>query len=433
MSAASTMRDAIVIGAGPAGAAAAHALARAGRDVVLVDRARFPRDKTCGDGLTPRALAVMEDMGALPEALALGRRAGGFSIASPGGTVVEAPIRESVVAPDHLAPRIALPGGLTTGHALTGHALPGYALVVPRLLLDDLLRERAVAAGSEWRDGAEVLSVATRGEGVEVTARRDGREETWRARTAVLATGAATGLLRRIGVLAESPPMVVAARAYFEGVALGAADRLALRFDGVPLPGYGWVFPTSSTSANVGAGYFGAGWWRWRARTARGAYAAFIRTPVLRRMLEGARRVGPVRGYPLRTDFGAAPTSHGRVLLAGEAAGLVNPLTGEGIDYALESGQLAGEHLAGALAGAGCTPVAAARYDALLAERFAALFGFCATMRRWCVNRPVLDALVRLARRREDLRTLLIDVVLGGRPVRGPLTVRRALRRIFAT
>jgi len=414
MSAASTMRDAIVIGAGPAGAAAAHALARAGRDVVLLDRARFPRDKTCGDGLTPRALAVIEDMGALPHALALGRRAGGFSIASPGGTVVEAPIREGAAGPGHLA-------------------APGYALVVPRLLLDDLLRERAVGAGAEWRDGAEVLSVANHGEGVEVTARREGREETWRARTAVLATGAATGLLRRIGVLAAPPPMIVAARAYFEGVALGAADRLALRFDGVPLPGYGWVFPTSSTSANVGAGYFGGGWWRWRPRTARGAYAAFMRTPALRRMLEGARRVGPVRGYPLRTDFGTAPTSHGRVLLAGEAAGLVNPLTGEGIDYALESGQLAGEHLAGALAGAGCTPAAAARYDALLAERFAALFAFCTTMRRWCVNRPVLDALVRLACRREDLRTLLIDVVLGGRPVRGPLTVRRALRRIFAT
>jgi flavin-dependent dehydrogenase len=417
--------------------------------VVLLDRARFPRDNTCGDGLTPRALAVIESMGALPHALALGRRAGGFSIASPLGAVVEAPIREGVAAPDHLTPHAPTAGGTTAGAGVPGvsarrdlaepgavvpgAALPGFALVVPRLLLDDLLRERAVGAGATWHDGSEVLSVDTHGDGVEVTARRDGREETWRARSAVLATGAATGLLRRIGVLAAPPPMVGAARAYFEGVDLGAADRLSLRFDGVPLPGYGWVFPTSSTSANVGAGYFGRAWWRWRPRTARGAYAAFIRTPVLRRMLAGARRVGPVCGYPLRTDFGTAPTSHGRVLLAGEAAGLVNPLTGEGIDYALESGQLAGEHLAGALARAGCTPAVAARYDALLAERFAALFVFCSTMRRWCVNRPVLDALVRLARRREDLRSLLIDVVLGGRPVRGPLTLGRALRRLLAT
>src|SRR5436305_4217050 len=139
--------------------------------------------------------------------------------------------------------------------------------------------------------------------------------------------------------------MMLCARAYFEGMA-EVLDAAQCRFDGVPLPGYGWVFPLSNSSANIGVGFFRAGLTaRWMPKTARTVFDSFIETPALQSILAGAQRVGPIKGYPLRIDFARSPTYAERILLVGEAAGLVNPVTGEGIDYALESGKMAAEHL----------------------------------------------------------------------------------------
>ncbi|HVQ76833.1 MAG TPA: NAD(P)/FAD-dependent oxidoreductase [Candidatus Binatia bacterium] len=400
-------RDVVVVGAGPGGAAAAHYLACRGADVLLVDRAHFPRDKACGDGLTPRAVAVLADMGLLPTLQAAGRQIEEVEIVAPGGG----------------ATRSAIP---------SGGGAPGHALVVPRLLLDETLRARAVASGAAWRGGLEVLGVAPDGDGVVVAGRdRDGAVS-FGARIAVIATGASTGLLRRIGLLERPPAMLTAARTYFDGID-GLVNRLQLRFDGVQLPGYGWVFPVSPTAANVGAGSFAASrWWRRRRTTARSAFDAFTGTPAMRALLAGAHMTAPVRGYPLRVDFATARTVGERVLLVGEAAGLVNPLTGEGIDYALESGRLAGEHLADLLAAGDLSARALARYDAELRARFQSLFVFCHSVRRWLVHRVPLDALVGTARRRAAVRAALVEIVLGQRAVTGRGSLGRAARLLLA-
>jgi len=262
----------------------------------------------------------------------------------------------------------------------------------------------------------------------------------------VVATGAASGLLVRAGLLRRTPPVGLAVRAYFEGFG-GPHDRIQFRFDGVPLPGYGWVFPLPGDGANVGLGLLRAGWpgrsggraesrAGWPGRGAHGvspqaAFDAFLRRPAIRDLLAGAERRGPVKGYPFRTDFPAAPTSAAGVLLAGEAAGLVNPLTGEGIDYALESGRLCAEHVARMVTDGDFSPSRRAAYDRVLRERFQDLFEFCARLRSQCATRPMLNLLVALASRRGDLAAGLADVVLGGRPLpEGPL-LPRALRAVL--
>src|SRR5207244_2913420 len=182
----------------------------------------------------------------------------------------------------------------------------------------------------------------------------------------------AFGLLKRSEILSRPPRAMLAARAYFEDLQTDVARSFQLRFDGVPMPGYGWVFPVKANAANVGVGFLP----RHGSGTASQAFAGFTRSTALRPMLEGARQVGPLKGYPIRVDFLKAPTFAARTLLVGEAAGLVNPLTGEGIDYALESGYIAAEHLARALDTGDFSHAQFARYHAQLHDRFDAIFRF---------------------------------------------------------
>lgn len=403
----STTHDVVIAGAGPGGSSAAHYLARSGLRVLLLDKADFPRDKTCGDGLTPRAVGMLHELGLLDDMLRAGRRIDRVEVVAPSGRSTSAPIRADG-SRDH------------------------YTLIVPRLTLDHGLRDRAVASGAAFEGRTHVVGVQADAEGVIVRAERDGRPVSVRARMAVVATGANLKLLRAMGLVRKTPPMMLATRAYFEGLR-GLGQPMQIRFDGVPMPGYGWVFPLSDSSANVGAGYFTTGWaWR-RPDTSRAAFDAFVQHPPVRALLEGARPAGPIRGYPIRVDFTTAPTFGERVLLLGEAAGLVNPMTGEGIDYALESGKLAAEHLAGMFARGDFSPRSHAKYDRLLRRRYQRLFRFCERVRGLCTNAPMLNRLVPLAERRADLKMLLVNIALGNQDVVRSVTPRMILGVLLRT
>jgi menaquinone-9 beta-reductase len=356
------VHDVAVIGAGPGGSATAHFLAQRGLDVLLLDRSQFPRDKTCGDGLTPRALRVLDAMGILREVASKGRPIDSYEVVAPNGK-------------------------RTTSRT--------EALVVPRLTLDQIILERAVASGAQFRAGVTVDAIEPMAHGVNVKT----RGESVTARLAVIATGAATGVLTRSGILRRAPRAMLAARAYFEGVS--ARKSFQLRFGGVPQPGYGWVFPMSSNAANIGVGF----WPKRKQQTARAAFQRFVADLPYRQTSE-------MRGYPIRVDFLRARTFAPRTLLVGEAAGLVNPLTGEGIDYALESGQIAAELLAQ-------EPFDPLRYHAVLHERFGKVFHFSEYVRDWYCKPVLLDRLVPLANRRPELRQLLTSIVLGEREPAG--------------
>lgn len=399
------MRDVLVVGAGPGGSAAAHGLAQAGLDVLLLDRAEFPRDKTCGDCLTHGAVVVAREMGALPELLAAGYPIHDFEVVSPRGRTATARVPER----DGVTP-----------------------LVVPRLQLDDILRRRAVAAGAEFRGGSLVRGLRASGDGVEVDVEHARGARTERARAAVVATGAATPLLKSAGLLRRQPSFMIAAREYVRGLPSG--HRLRMGYAGTATFGYGWVFPIADDAVNLGAGIFR----NEPGLSARGVLETFRTRSALGRTVAGGVRWGR-KSYPLRTDFAGSLTVGPRTLLVGEAAGLVNPLSGEGINGALESGRIAARHLLDAYAAGDFSLGRLSAYDAELRERYQAVFETCVQLRAVFarhtgpLQRFAVEAAIAMARTNPRLAPRLAELVLDNRPIQVPTTplglVRSWLRR----
>jgi geranylgeranyl reductase family protein len=383
------IHDVVVVGAGPGGSSAAHYLARQGLDVVLLDEAEFPRDKTCGDGLTPRALWVLKDMGILEQVETFANRVNGVELHGASGEVMVAPIPEN----EHY---------------------PNYLLIAPRYRLDEVILQRAVKSGAQYQGNTRVRGVEKFRDCAEVLASYKGKEVRFAGRVVILAVGVNLGLLKKLGLLNRSPSLVLAVRGYYEGVQ-GLTDRVQAHFGEVPLPGYGWVFPLSETRANVGLGLWKS-WAPW-IRCPSSAQTAFdhflAHNSKVSSMVADAEAVGSVKGFPLRVDFANSKTCDGRILLVGESAGLVSPFTGEGIDFALESGRLAAKFIHEQFESGDFSNASLAEYDRVLRSYFQRLFVVLSRVRRLYINPLVVNKAIRAANKFPDLNSLLAKIILS--------------------
>ncbi|HZN14068.1 MAG TPA: geranylgeranyl reductase family protein [Acidimicrobiales bacterium] len=313
--------DVVVVGAGPAGACTAFHLSALGYDVVIVERAEFPRDKTCGDGLTWSAVQALENIGAL-SLLAAPRRIDGVRFAVDKRSRV---VRYS-----------------------ESHVPEAHGLVVPRVALDAAVLTCAVEAGARVVHG-ELRNLVLSDERVE--AQYESPEtgaEAIRARVVVGADGARSRVAALAGLGgAAVGDMGLAMRVYADECR-GLDDLLHVympitRADGTTLASYGWAFPVSDHVANVGVGVYGSG-------DGRGIGRLLTRfVEQLRqaddRFSSSILRQQSARAAPLRFDFIPGATFGDAVLLVGDAAGMVSPFTGEGISFALESAAIAADSI----------------------------------------------------------------------------------------
>jgi geranylgeranyl reductase family protein len=321
--------DVLVVGAGPAGSIAALVLARAGASVALVDRARFPRDKACGDFVGPRGLQVLVDLG-VPEPPGL----------DVGDMLVVGPTGRKVLLP-----------------SFDGVGYPGRARAVTRTVFDDALRTAALAAGATAYEGRadRPLSSGDELDGFTVTAGNgDGRGpiggrpaggEEIRADFVIGADGATSHVAESAGLVERARVLWgFAVRTYLDQPVDLPAITLWEPTPWHAFPGYGWVFPGPGGEANVGVG---VGTLADRTVGARAVQVLpdyldhLVRLGLLDRppIRPLARRLG---GW-LKMGMVGTTAASGRVLLAGDAAGLVNPLQGEGIAQAMTSGMAAAE------------------------------------------------------------------------------------------
>jgi geranylgeranyl reductase family protein len=314
--------DLLVVGAGPAGCAAAIAGRRAGLDVLLVDKAAFPRDKTCGDGLTTGALRLLGRLGVEVPRLDIAAPVEEAVLVAPSGRQVTLPLPSDPDGPGH------------------------YAAVAARRDLDAALLEHTRALGVPVREATSLRSLELHPDGLAAglaTASDTGEERaapTVVARFVVAADGHYSAVRRLLE--SDRPPDLGswhAARQYFADV---DDARLWVVFERDLLPGYAWVFPLPGGRANVGFGVL-----RDRGLSGRELKALWhdlLERPVLRSVL-GPRATpeDSYRAWPIPTAYSpdALVAAGGRALYAGDAAQVVDPMTGEGIAQALESGMLA--------------------------------------------------------------------------------------------
>ena len=313
--------DAVVVGGGPGGATAAYWLATRGRRVLVVDKATFPREKVCGDGLTPRAVRCLEDMGVKTEGPEWAR-AGGLRIVG-AGVVLDLPWPEL-------------------------ETLPSYGLVRTRLDFDRVLLERAREVGATVWEGVNVEAPLTDSAGVVtgVELARNGERARVSAPAVIASDGAAGRFAMALGGhRIEGRPMGVAVRGYYRSPKSAETfleSYLELWRGADLLPGYGWIFPLPDGTVNVGLGLLNT--------------SPYFQNVDYKRLLDEwlaglpaewglvpENRIGKPRGGPLPMGFSRTPLARPGLLVVGDAAGVVNPFNGEGIAYAMETARMAAE------------------------------------------------------------------------------------------
>jgi len=356
------MHEVIVVGAGPAGSVAATVLAQAGRDVLLLDRTGFPRDKACGDAIAWGAVQLMLDLG-MGEAV----RAAGFypidamRIISPGGAVFETAL------PTH--------EGLTS-------------CIVQRETFDTLLWTHACQSGANFQILQVQQPILHNGRVVGVRG-RNGHERDIRAQLVIAADGATSVIARALRPdKAPDRHRAVALRAYVND--LDVLDhRVEFHFTHDLIPGYAWIFPTGERRANVGVG-MRLDLFRRKARTLKQMLHDFLSRPALAGRRHSQSQVQHALAWQLNFGSYVFPRAYDGALLTGDAGGFINPLTGGGIHNAMITGKLAAEVALSALAGGDTRRQALAPFEAGWRERLWPNLRLGYWLQRWLVSSPRL-------------------------------------------
>ena len=383
--------EVIVVGAGPGGATAAAALAQAGRDVLLLDRQSFPRDKICGDAVSLGAVQIMNDLGMADQVRAAQQRGefyplDGMRLVSPSGHTLHADFHRGPAGEE--------------------------SYVAPRLYFDAVIQQHAVESGACYRRAEVAGPLLEDGRVVGVLARENGDNHAFRAPVVIGADGVTSTIMRQLRPETnqhEDTHRAVALRAYIEGIELFPHKVEFFLYDEV-LPGYAWIFPAGEDVANIGLG-MRLDVFRKHKRNLKKMLSDFLAMPDIRPRLKNSYALRDVAIWQL--NFGSQEGlqhAFDGALLVGDAAGFINPLTGGGIHNALISGVLAAQTVDEALRRGDVSRESLCVYEERCNEAMWAGMRKAFFYQRFLLNYPTLvDWLIRLLGQNGSIAQIFIS------------------------
>ncbi len=391
------VHDVVIVGAGPSGASCAYWLADAGWDAVVVEKKVFPREKTCGDGLTPRAVRQLADMG-LEGALADSHRYQGLRAFGFGRSI-------DMRWPEH-------------------PNFPDYGYTITRHDLDGLVAGHAAAAGATLLQGTEVTAPVVDEKaplagplptltGVTVKEKGAAAPRTIKARYVVVADGSNSRIGRMLGTSRRRDlPMGMALRGYYRSERHDdpfIESHLDIRdAEGNVVPGYGWIFPMGDGRVNVGVGLLSTDQ-RWKGLNTSHLMDAFVDFAPASWGIRPETSLGPPTGGKLPMGLSVGPRAGGNVVITGDAGGAINPFNGEGIAYGYETGRLAAAALGHALSGEG--EGALRDYDRELTAAYGPYYKVARAFVHLISNPEAMRLCVGLGMRSELLMTQLLRIM----------------------
>jgi geranylgeranyl reductase family protein len=337
------VRDVIVVGAGPSGSAVATALVQKGRDVLLIDREAFPRDKTCGDGIPASAIEELYDLGMKEKILDSNfYLIEQLLLSSPNGHVLKAPIRQGMSG--------------------------GKSYVIPRMQFDALIQEHAVESGVEFLETQVSEPIIEDGFVTGVKVKKNGSIEELRAKIVIGADGVTSSVARAIRPdKAEDKHRAVALRAYIEGIE-EFPNVVEFYLYNEILPGYAWIFPTAEGRANIGLG-MRLDKFRETKKKLEELTNIFLELPKIKKRLKPGWEMKDMAVWQLNFGSQDMQRVYDGAVLIGDAAGLINPLTGGGISNGLQSASIAADVIDKALEADDTSSQALREYETRLDER----------------------------------------------------------------
>ena len=414
-----TIYDVVIVGGGPSGSACAYWLAAAGWSVCLVEKKHFPREKTCGDGLTPRSVHQLAQMGLEPDVAAHGHRYHGLRSFGFGASL-------EMNWPEH-------------------PVFPNYGYTITRFNLDGLVAEHAERHGATLLNGVEAVALLDPTDagprqlraaaGVVVREQETGLAGEVRGRYLVVGDGQNSRLGRELGTQRNRDwPLGMALRGYYTSERHDEPwidSHLDIRDpEGNVVPGYGWIFPLGDGRVNVGVGLLStAGAWKGVNTTKLQEY--FVAQTAEAWGLNDQTCVGPATGGRLPMGLAVGPRVGPNTLTIGDAAGSVNPFNGEGIAYGYETGRLAAGVLGEVLAHD--DPSALANYEQRLEQAYGDYYHVARAFVRIISEPAIMSACVGLGLRVEPLMTELLKIManLMSNDRQGPAELGyRALSRL---
>jgi geranylgeranyl reductase family protein len=305
--------DVLIVGGGPAGSGLAIHLAKQNIDVTVLESQVFPRDKVCGDALSPLAIKELQTLGV-----------GDHPTFEKANEIKVA----TIFVEDQEVGEIDLP---------PAKDVDAYSKVIPRKILDNLIYEKAKENGVRYLENHKFHSYKIEANYAQAIASENGEEKTFRCKLIVGADGANSAVARLLhGAKPSQSERLFALRAYYEGIN-GPSDLGQIHFNRSNFPGLYWVFPTSKSTANIGLGMIAETLPKNQTKIKELLNNHIRNSPNLKKRIGNGKMVGKIQGWPLSNYNPEKKIVSDRILLLGDAAGFINALSGDGVQYALQT------------------------------------------------------------------------------------------------